>query len=63
MKRQEVSELMDQVLTKWRFDLKREKCYEFVKSNLKAEALFGTLSRFDFDIENRKVNNLIWLII
>jgi len=49
-------ELMGPVLKQYKFELHGKKYYKLVKDEIKMENVFGTLSGFDFDIGNMKVN-------
>jgi len=57
-KSKEVSDLMGPVLKKYKFELQGEKYFKLVKitNEIKLEDVFGSLSCFEYDIDNMKVN-------
>ncbi len=56
MKSKELSDLMRPVLEKYKLELQGKKYYKFATNEIKLENIFGSLSCFDFDIDNMKVN-------
>jgi len=61
-KLKELNDLMGPVLKLLKFELQGKKYYKFVTSEIKLENVFGSLSCFDHDIDNMKVNIIILVI-
>jgi len=55
-KSKELSDLMGPVLEKYKFELHGKNYYKLIKDEIKMENVFGSLSCFDFDIDNMPVN-------
>jgi len=55
-KSKELSDLMGPVLKHYKFELQGKKCYKLVTKEVNMDNVFGTLSCFDYDIDNMKVN-------
>ncbi len=55
-KSKELSDLMGPVLEQYKFELQGKKYYKLVTKKTKLEDVFGTLSCFDYDIDNMKVS-------
>ena len=55
-KSKEISDLMGPVLEQYKFELHGKKYYKLIKEEIKMENVFGSLSCFDFDIDNMPVN-------
>jgi len=51
-----LSDLMRPVLEKYKLELQGKKYYKFATNEIKLENVFGSLSCFDFDIDNMPVN-------
>ena len=55
-KSKEVRDLTESVLKQYKFELQGKKYYKLVTKEVKMNNVFGTLSCFDYDIDNMKVN-------
>jgi len=55
-KSKELSDLMGPILKQYKIELQGQKYYKLVKDEIKMENVFGSLSCFDYDIDNMKVN-------
>jgi len=55
-KSKELNDLMDPVLKQYKLELHEKKYYKLVTNEIELENVFGTLSCFDRDIDNLKVN-------
>jgi len=55
-KSKELNDLMGPVLKQYKLELQGKKYYKLVANQIKMENIFGSLSCFDFDIDNMKVN-------
>jgi len=52
----ELSKFMGPVLKQYKFELQGKKYYKLVRDEIKVENVFGSLSNYDFDIDNIEVN-------
>jgi len=55
-KSKELNDLMGPVLKQYKFELQGKKYYKFLTNEIKLENVFGSLSCFNYDIGNIKVN-------
>jgi len=55
-KSKELNDLMRPLLEQYKFELQGEKYYKLVRDEIKVENVFGSLSCFNYDIGNIKVN-------
>jgi len=55
-KSKQLNDLMGPVLEQYKFELQGKKYFKLVKGEIKMENVFGSLSCFDFDIDNIRVN-------
>jgi len=62
-KSKEPSDLREPSLKQYKFELQGKKYYKFVGSEMKLENVFGSLSCFDYDIDNIRVTIVYYLQI
>ncbi len=55
-KSKELGDLLGSVLEQYKFELQGKKYYKFLTNEIKMKNVFGSLSCFDYDIDNIKVN-------